>query len=382
MNAETDTGRPLTLRGRALLGTSLVPATVVIEDGRIAHVSRETEAGASPGAIETEIIAPGFVDLQVNGGFGHDVGDDPGAIRGLAARLPETGVTSFLPTLITSPASFYAAAFNAFEIARDATGARVLGLHLEGPFLSPKRPGAHSVHLMESAQPELLDELIDHDALRLMTLAPERPGALEWIRRLRERGVLVSLGHTDASFEQFEAGVDAGATMATHLFNAMSPFGHRAPNVIGASLVDDRVTVGLIADGVHCHPSAIELTLRAKGAERIALITDMVSAAGMAAGSYRLGGREVHLRDGVVSLADGTLAGSALVMDQAVRNVVRWTSASIPQALRMASEIPARLLGLRNTGRIEVGLDANLVLLGGDLRVRGTLVRGLWAFRR
>jgi len=192
---------------------------------------------------------------------------------------------------------------------------------------------------------------------------------------------VVSLGHTDAAYEEFARGVDAGARMATHLYNAMSPFAHRAPGAIGAALVDDRVTVGLIADGVHSHPSSVDLALRAKGVERVALVSDMMAAAGMPPGVYPLGDRPVIVDGASARLADGTLAGSILTLDQAVRNVVRWTRASPAQALRMASEIPARLLSLERKGRIVVGADADLTLLDDALRVEGTIIGGEMVYR-
>jgi len=367
------------LRGRILLGSALVPGAVIVEGERIAGILRDPRAGDLPGdVVDADVIAPGFIDLQVNGGFGCDVGDDPAAILALARRLPESGVTAFLPTLITSPAEMYPKALAAFDAARHAAGAHPLGLHLEGPYLSPQRPGAHRRELIENADTTLLDAMIAGDAVRLMTLAPERPQARDMIRRLRARGLLVSLGHTDATLEQFEAGVDAGAAMATHIFNAMSPFGHRAPNVVGAALTDDRIAVGLIADGIHCHPRSVDLAVRAKGVEGIALVTDMMTAAGMPDGSYALGGREVVLREGAVRLPDGTLAGSVLTMDEAVRNVSRWTSVSTGEVLRMAAEIPARLLGLADRGRIGLGMLADLVLLDAGLHIRGTVIGGAW----
>jgi N-acetylglucosamine-6-phosphate deacetylase len=215
-----------------------------------------------------------------------------------------------------------------------------------------------------------------------MTLAPERTGALERIRHLRERGVLVSLGHTDATLEEFVAGVDAGAEMATHLFNAMSPFAHRAPGAIGAALTDDRVTVGLIADGIHAHPASLRLAVRAKGIERVALVSDMMAAAGMPPGPYPLGGQQVMVDGESARLADGTLAGSVLTLDRAVRNAVRWVGVTAAEALAMATAVPARLLGLTDRGRIVTGGIADLVLLDADLRVVTTLVAGQVAYQR
>ncbi len=374
------------VRGRLLVGHQLEPGAVVVEGRRIAEILRAPRAGDLPDPVmDADIVAPGLVDLQVNGAFGVEVGEDPAPLRQLATRLPETGVTAFLPTVITSPAAAYRRifdAFDAFDAAREVFGACPLGLHLEGPFLSSARPGAHRRDLIEAAEPGLLDTLLDGDALRLMTLAPERPGASERIRRLRERGVVVSLGHTDASWEEFRVGADAGATMATHLYNVMSPFLHRAPGAIGAALTDDRLAVGLIADGVHAHPASVDLALRAKGVERVALVTDAMAAAGMNPGTYALGSRRVLVDETSARLEDGRLAGSILTLDQAVRNVVRWTGTSPADALRMASEVPARLLGLERVGRLVVGFDADLVLFDGDLMVQATIVKGQTAYRR
>jgi N-acetylglucosamine-6-phosphate deacetylase len=367
--------------GNLLLGNRLVPGAVVIDDGRIAEVRRGHRAGPSP-QLEAAIVAPGLIDLQVNGGFGVEVGEDPASIRHLAEHLPATGVTSFLPTVITSPAAHYARVFEAFAAARHAPGARALGLHLEGPFLSPRRAGAHRGELIGAADQELFEALLAGDGLRLMTLAPERAGAHERICRLRERGVLVSLGHTDASYEEFVAGVDAGATMATHLYNAMSPFRHRAPGAIGAALVEDRVTVGLIADGVHSHPASVRLAVRAKGAERIALVSDMMPAAGMPPGRYEFGGQPVTVDGAAARLENETLAGSVVTLDRAIRNVVRWTGATPAEAIRMASEAPARLLGLPGQGRITPAYAADLVLFDGTLNVEATIVGGQIVFRR
>ena len=373
-----------TVRGNLALGDRLRPGAVIVEDGRIVEVTRQQDDWALPAPIlDSPIVAPGFIDLQVNGGFGIEVGSDFTAIQALAAKLPSTGVTSWLPTVITSPPSFYRELLDTFPAAaQPTTGARVLGLHLEGPFLSPARKGAHRAAWIEAADESLFAGLLASDALRLMTIAPERPDALDRIRRLRERGIVVSLGHTDATVAEFTAGIDTGATMATHLFNAMSPFGHREPGAIGAALTDDRVTAGLIADGIHSHPAALRLALRAKGPDRIALVTDMMAAAGMPPGTYPLGDQLVTT-DGVSArLADGTLAGATLLMDAAVRNMVTWTGASPADAIRMATETPATILGRADLGRLAAGNPADVTLLSDDLQVTMTLVGGQTAYQR
>lgn len=362
------------VRGDVLIGHALSRCVLVIAGGTIAAIRADAPEGVP--VYDAAYVAPGFIDLQVNGGFGVAVGDDPAAIRTLAARLPETGVTAFLPTIITAPPEFYPRAITAFHAAKDAPGARPLGLHLEGPFLSSQRHGAHRRAVIEAADPGIFDALRDSNAVRLVTLAPERPGALGLIHRLVTQGIVVSLGHTDATYEQFIAGVDAGARMATHLYNAMSPFNHRAPGAIGAALHDARVTVGLIADGVHSHPASLALAFHMKRTVGIALVTDMMAAAGMPPGDYLLGGRAVIADGTAARLPDGTLAGSLLTLDRAVRNMVQWTGASVADALTMASAVPARLLGAAQIGTIRAGADADLVLLDGTLAVQATIIRG------
>ena len=214
-----------------------------------------------------------------------------------------------------------------------------------------------------------------------MTLAPERSGAAERTRRLSERGVVVSLGHTNATYDEFRAGIAAGATLVTHLFSAMSPFHHRAPGAAGAALTDDRVSVGLIVDGIHCHPASVRLAMKAKGVERTVLVTDMISGAGQGPGTYDLGGQEIRVDATSARLVDGTLAGSVLTMDEAVRNVVTLAKATVAEACRMASEVPARVLGLSSKGRLAPGCDADLVLLDEHLRVQATYVAGVSVFK-
>jgi N-acetylglucosamine-6-phosphate deacetylase len=380
-------GAVATVTGRLLVDGDLVRGAVVIEGDRIVDVRVGDDAAVGPlpsPRLDAEIVSPGLVDMQVNGAFGLEVGADGRALRALAARLPSTGVTTFLPTAVSSGAGDYRALAAAFADARDVAGARMPGLHLEGPLLSPGRAGAHRAVEIAGASATLddaLDDLLDAGVVRLVTLAPERPGALALIHRLRQAGVTVSLGHTDATFDQAVAGIDAGATLVTHLFNAMSPLHHRAPGVVGAARADDRVTVMLIPDGVHAHPAALNVALRSKGPERVVLVTDAIAAAGAPPGRYALAGLEVISDGQSARLADGTLAGSTLTLDRAVRMMASLAGARLEDALAMASTVPAAALGLRDVGRLAVGQLADLALWSASMEVTATLVGGAVAFR-
>jgi N-acetylglucosamine-6-phosphate deacetylase len=363
-----------TVSGRLLQDGRLLPGRIAIEGDRIVAVEHD------PSVEDAWIVAPGFIDLQVNGGHGIDFGEEPERIAEVAEWLPETGCTAFLPTIISSFADRYRRVFDTLPAIEGARGARVLGLHLEGPFLAPAKKGAHTLEAIEAADDRLFEALLVEDAVRLVTLAPERAGALERIARLVERRVLVGLGHTNASYEQFEAGIDAGARMATHLFNAMSQLDSRAPGAAGAALMDERVTVGLIADGIHTHPATLALTARAKGTGGIALVSDMMAAAGMPPGRYSLNDIPVVVNETSARLASGRLAGSILTLDAAVRNMVAWGGVSIADALTMASTIPATLLGRDDLGVIGSGAQADLAVLHPDLSIAETWIAGTRVF--
>jgi len=370
------------VRGQLLLDGTLYYGALIVRDGIILEILRGP-GGELPGTVyDADIVSPGLIDLQVNGSFGVEVGDDPEALRHLAAQLPATGVTAYLPTVVSSTRDFYERTRDAYEAGRTAPGAQALGIHIEGPFLSPARAGAHRRDVIEDAPVDAMDPLLESGHVRVVTLAPERPGALELIQRLRRLEVVVSLGHTDATYGEFVRGVDYGATMVTHLYSAMSPLRHRAPGAVGAALQDDRVVVGLIADGVHCHPAVIDIALRVKGPDRVALVTDAIAGAGVEPGTYELNGQKIIVDENLAQLPDGTLAGSILTLDQAVRNVVRLAGASVPHALHMASEVPAQVLGLRTKGRLIVGADADLVLLTQDLKVQSTFIAGKRVYER
>jgi N-acetylglucosamine-6-phosphate deacetylase len=352
--------------------------SVMVEDGAVTWVGSgsaperpDAEVVAGPG----ELIAPGFVDLQVNGFGGHDAASGSDAIRAISEALPATGVTAFLPTIISSPVDV-GAGFAAAAASTAWTGARVLGAHIEGPFINPDFRGAHEPSYITDPTTQQV-AVIARARPRLVTLAPELPGALEAIGRLRAAGVVVSAGHTGADFELGRTAIAAGVRFGTHIYNAMPAVHHRRPGIALALILDRRVTVGLIADGEHVHPAVCEQLVRAKGSARIALTTDQTAAAGMPPGSYVLSGRRVVSDGAVVRLEDGTLAGSAATMDHLVRRMAALPGMNVARAIAMASTVPARVLGERTLGRIRVGGCADLIVLDADLRVRLTMVKGV-----
>jgi N-acetylglucosamine-6-phosphate deacetylase len=355
------------LRG-SVVGQSggLRAADVVVEDGCVTAVELRGDGDREA------IIVPGLIDLQVNGYGGHDLRDGSSAIRAVAELLPSTGVTAFLPTLVSRPLAEGRRFVRAVAEAR-SRGARVLGAHLEGPFLNPVRSGAHDERCMVPPSPALVAEVLEEPP-RMLTLAPELEGGLEAVRALSCAGVVVSAGHSDATYDEGLAAVEAGVRFATHLFNQMPPLHHRSPGLVGAMLDDPRVTAGIIADGIHVHPALVSLAACVKGATGLALTTDQVAAAGAPPGRYTLGGREIIGDGDSVRLADGTLAGGAATMEALFRGAAEQFG--LHRAIAMASRTPARVLGLAGYGRVAPGCPADLVVLGADLRVRRTLVAG------
>jgi N-acetylglucosamine-6-phosphate deacetylase len=349
----------------ALVDGILLGGDVEVEDGRITAVGL---AGAGRG-----VAVPGFVDLQVNGFGGVDFLDaDAGGYRRAGDALLETGVTAYLPTLITSPEAQIVAAMR--EVPLGDARPRILGMHLEGPFLSPSRLGTHEASARRDPDAALLERLLDAGPVRLMTLAPELAGAEALIDRLLERGITVSLGHSDATAEQANAAFDRGARSVTHLFNAMRPFLHRDPGLVGAALARDDVVVSIILDGIHLAPETARVAWRA-AAGRLGLVTDAITAAGVADGSYSLGNIDVEVHEGTVRGPDGVLAGSVLTMIEAVRNL-HALDVSLEDAVGAATTTPARVLGDPDLGRIAVGLPADLVVLDDRLEIERVLVGG------
>jgi N-acetylglucosamine-6-phosphate deacetylase len=350
----------------ALVDGALVQGDVEVVDGRIARVGISSGNGRG-------IAVPGFIDLQVNGFGGVDFLEaDAEGYRRAGEALLETGVTGYLPTLITSPEDELVAAMK--EIPIVAEGPRILGIHLEGPFLSQRRLGTHPASARRDPDLDLLERLLAAGPVRIMTLAPELPGSDALIEALHARGVTVSCGHSDATSEQANAAFDNGIGTVTHLFNAMRPFEHRDPGIAGAALARDDVIVQIINDGVHLAPDTVRLVWHA-AAGRVALVTDAMAGAGVSDGPYSLGSLEVVVRDGAVRGPNGVLAGSVLTMIDAVRNL-HALGVGLADAVGAATSVPAAVLGLPTIGRLGVDLPADIVVLGDGLEIESVFVGG------
>jgi N-acetylglucosamine-6-phosphate deacetylase len=366
----------------ALPGAAVLePGYVVVSHGRIAEVGAGRPPGEPDIPLASGVLVPGLVDLQVNGYYGVDLGDcDPAGWARVVRQLPETGATAFLPTFITAPVAELAAALrSARKLAAGApSGARILGVHLEGPFLSPARAGAHRREWIVPPAPGAVAELLaaGQDVLRLVTLAPEVDGGLAAVTALAAAGVVVSAGHSDATARQVADAASAGVGMVTHLFNAQRGLHHREPGVVGQALTDPRLTSGLIVDLSHVVAPVCAIAFAAAPG-RICLVTDAAACAGMPPGRYVLGGEPVELPPdgGAPVRPDGTLAGSALRMDLAVANAAA-VGLGLAGAVAAASRIPADLIGRPDLGRLAPGAAADLVWLGDDLRTRATWVGG------
>jgi N-acetylglucosamine-6-phosphate deacetylase len=344
----------------------------VLEPG-VVEIDGATIAGIRPtsGPVPARTLAPGFIDLQVNGVADIDVAHAHGRDwERLGDLLIEQGVTTWVPTLVTAPLDDFAAPIERVAAAAARPGPRpsIAGVHLEGPFLGEMH-GAHPSDLVLPLDLDWLDAL--PETVAIVTLGPEQERAIDAIRRLCRRDVLVALGHSAASLETARDAADAGARLVTHCFNGMPSLHHRAPGLIGAALSDDRLAISLIADLVHVHPTALNIAFRAKGRERVALITDAVA---WRAGE--VGGIALHFDGRVPRLADGTLAGSALTMNVAVRNLVHDAAVALPDAVHAAATTPARLLGLSDRGALVPGARADVVALGETLEVEAVWIAG------
>lgn len=350
----------------AVVGNAVVAGDIEVVDGRLAAVGLPAGRGG--------LAVPGFVDLQVNGIGGVDFLDaDPDGYASAAAALARTGVTAYQPTLITAPPQATADALGTIAQVQGSSGPHIVGAHLEGPFLSPEQPGTHTVGLLRAPDRRLLDRLLE-GPVSMLTLAPELDGALDLIPVLVRRGVVVSLGHSDADAVTARRAFEAGATSVTHLFNAMRPFAHRDPGLAAAALIDDRVSIGIINDGVHLADETVRLAWSA-APDRIVLVTDAIAAAGVGDGTWRLGDVTVEVRDLEARRPDGVLAGSVLTMDAALRRAVDL-GVGLVDAVVATSGRPARLVGRPDLGVLRIGGRADVAVLDDGLEVVATFIDG------
>lgn len=356
------------------------PSLVTVDDGLITAVEPADRPPAGALGAPGSRILPGLLDVQVNGAFGDDFADADADMDRICTGMPRFGVTGFVPTIVTSAPEAYAPALANLRRAARPGEARVLGVHVEGPFISPKHPGTHDPAQLRLPSVTEAASWLEAGDVRWLTLAPELPGALDLIRFLVDRGVIVSIGHTDATWDEAAAAAAAGATLATHLFNAMRPFRHRDPGVAGFVLASP-LTAGFIADGNHVAFETLRLLARVKAPDELYLVTDALAGLGMPPGRYMLAGRE-YVSDGTCGrLPDGTLSGSLLPLNLALRNLVERVGLAPEIAVRLATLNPARALGLAGSqGRIEIGRGADVALLDEAWNVEATVVGGELAY--
>ena len=374
-------GRVMTPDRVILDGVVLVEGPKILEVGSRRAVRFSRDEFQVVGHSQ-QLLAPGFIDVHTHGAMGRDVmeGTDE-ALEVISRFLAAHGTTSFLATTVTaSPiATLQAVEALGSQVDRPLPGARMLGLHLEGPFINPEKRGAHTAKYIRRPSTLIFDQLLacSSHQIKLITVAPEVEGSLELIRFARAKGVVVSLGHSNATLEETMAAIALGAGNATHTFNAMRPFSHRDPGILGAVLTAPEIWAELIADGVHVSPAAINLCIQCKSARRILLISDAVSATGMPEGQYRLSDIEITLSGGICRTREGQLAGSTLTQDQALRNMVRWSHLPLEAVLGMLTRNPAQSLGIAESkGTLAEGRDADMVLLDRNLRVHTTIIQG------
>lgn len=369
----------------ALAGFVAADLDLVAEHIHAIHSPQAASAGPTLDAQGCTIL-PGFIDVHVHGGAGFDTMDaSVEALTTMARFFAQHGVTTFLPTTMTvpHPAILQAITAVARQLTEALDGARIIGVHVEGPYISPKFPGAQPAIYIRQPNLDEFDALVAAGPVRMITLAPEEPGAAGLIAAALQHNVVAVLGHTNATYAECETAFAAGVTQATHTYNAMSALHHRYPGTLGAVLSNDAIYAQLIADTIHVHPAAIKILARCKGVQRTVLITDAIRATGLADGKYDLGGQMVTVQGATCTLADGTLAGSVLTMERALANFMAATGLSLAEAWPTTSRTPAASLGLDGvTGSIVPGYWADLVLLDDALQVVATIVAGRIVYLR
>ncbi len=373
----------MTLLGNGRIVTPdgvLDPGWIDVTGERLADLGAGPPPRTPDHDLQGHIVVPGFVDTHVHGGGGGSyLAATPDEVARVADFHLSHGTTTTFASLVSAPAAELERQVPA--VADLVTDGTLAGIHLEGPWLSEVRRGAHDPAMLRPPAPAEVARLLSlgRGTVSMVTLAPELDGGMDAVRQVLDAGAAVAVGHSDASYETVLAAVDAGATVGTHLFNGMPPLHHRTPGPVGALLHDSRVTVELIADGVHLHAATVGVAIEAAGVDRVSLVTDAMAAAGVGDGIYGLGARKVQVQDGVARLVNGdSIAGSTLTMDAAFRFVVREVGLSLEQAARVAATTPARAHGLDSIGALRAGLHADLVVLDADLAVAAVMRRGAW----
>ncbi len=373
------------VNGRFVLDKEIREGSMLIRGGTIQEIT--SPSGKIPGKATVYdaahgYVLPGMIDIHTHGCMGHDVMDgDPEGIRKISAFLASRGVTAFCPTTMSMPLEAIEKAIHSVVECRrqGVSGASIIGVHLEGPFISPRYKGAQKrENILKPMAPWVLER---KEAIVLVTYAPEMDEGGDFCSALAREGIRLSIGHTGGTYQDVLRAVEWGASSASHLFNAMSPMHHREPGVVGGVFTTP-LYAELIADGVHVHPALFELVLRIKGRDRVILISDSMGATGLGEGEYSLGGQKVLVSNGEARLEDGTLAGSTLTLDRAFRNVLYHGGVSLPDMARLTSTNPARLLGLSRKGRLAPGMDADITFLDSSFEVQRTLVGGREVFSR
>lgn len=368
------------VNGKVILHDEIVHKNVFIENERIIEISDRQPSDEEMIDAQGLYVSPGFVDVHTHGRGGSDTMyptfED---LNTISKTTLTTGVTSFLPTTMTMPVEDLTKAIENVALYQDKVeGATILGIHLEGPFLNKKYKGAQPEECMIlPTQENYLSFVKNHtDLIKKITIAPELEHSIEFIDYMKKENVVVSLGHTNATYEEAQKAIDAGATSGTHTYNAMTPLTHRAPGVVGAVMTNDSVYAELILDGIHVSFSAAQVLLRTKGKDKLILITDSMEAAGLDNGKYRLGTHDVYVKDGEARLIDGTLAGSILAMNVAVRNAYQHLGLTLNEAVNLASYNPARSIHEDSIGEIKEGAYADIIFFDEDICIHKTMIRG------
>lgn len=378
---------------RAVKNINIILADRIIEDGLLIFDNdiREIRSFYSEENLkDIEVIdgnggylSPGFIDIHIHGSGGMDTMDSTKmSLDNLSKSIIKNGVTSYLPTTMTMEIEIIFSVLNNIReyLKKDSIGAQVLGVNVEGPFISKDKKGAQPENNIINPDLNLFDEYLD--IIKIMTLAAEKPGALDLIEKLNNKGVITSIGHSTADYDEVMEAKKHGLKLITHLYNAMPGLHHRYPGIVGAAL-NSNLSCELIADGIHVHPAVLEMTSKVKSTDEIILVTDAVEAAGLRDGKYKLGGKQVIVKNRSASLEDGTLAGSILTIDQALRNMLNFTSLKLPDVIKMISLNPAKLLNLdHKIGQIKKGLKADLVILDRELQIIEVFINGESKYKR